>query len=105
MDDEAADALRQSLHVYRETERLLGARARALLSGYGRLMSGPFHGRYVSGIPFAHQLELVHQLTRGETIPVHLMHRHVSGNYESSLLRWSQADGLVMVFHDCEEKA
>jgi hypothetical protein len=36
---------------------------------------------------------------------VHLMHRHVSGTYESSALRWSQAGGLVMVFRDREEKA
>jgi hypothetical protein len=105
MDDSTGNFFQRHIEVRLEAEKLIGKRAWALLSSYGRLMGGPHTGMYVSGVPFAVQLDLVHRLTRGETVSVHLMHRHVSGTYESSALRWSQAGGLVMVFRDREENA
>lgn len=87
------------LHV--AAELLLGARAWGLLMSYGKLMDGPHAGSYVSGIPLDEQLELVQRLVKGDTLPVHLMHRHRSGCYEVSWLRWSNGS-LVMVFKDRE---
>jgi hypothetical protein len=105
MDNPPDNYFQRHMEVRREAEGLIGKRAWALLSSYGRLMGGRHSGLYVSGVPFAVQLDLVHRLSRGETVSVHLMHRHVSGNYESSMLRWSQSDGLVMAFEDRDEKA
>lgn len=95
---------RRLIEVHAEAERLLGLRAWFLLSCYGKLMDGPNAGSYVSGIAFDAQLELVRQLVDGQTVQVHLMHRHRSGDYEASALRWSQS-GLVMVFRDREVPA
>lgn len=105
MNDQTVNALRRQIEVRQEAESLIGERAWALLSCYGRLMDGPHAGSYVSGVPFALQLDLVHRLTRGETVCVHLMHRHQSGHYEASSLRWSPGAGLVMGFRDREEEA
>ena len=105
MDDSASNEFQRHIEVRLEAEGLIGKRACALLCSYGRLMGGPHTGLYVSGVPFAVQLDLVQRLKRGETVSVHLMHRHVSGNYESSALRWSQSSGLVMVFRDRDEEA
>ena len=105
MDTSAFNEFQRYIEVRREVEGLIGARAWALLCSYGRLMDGPHTGLYVSGVPYAVQLDIVKRLVRGETVPVHLMHRHVSGNHESSCLRWSQGGGFVMVFSDREEKA
>lgn len=92
---------RRLIEVHAEAERLLGLRSWFLLSCYGKLMDGPDAGSYVSGIAYDDQLELVRRLVEGETVSVHLMHRHRSGHYEASSLRWSPA-GLVMVFRDRE---
>ena len=105
MNDSAFNEFQRHIAVRLEAEGLIGKRPWALLSTYGRLMGGPHGGLYVSGIPYADQLDLVHRLSRGETVSVHLMHRHKSGNYESSSLRWSQSGGLVMVFNDRDEEA
>lgn len=105
MDKATLATFRQRLALMRLAERRLGRRSWFLLSCYGRVMAGPHSGSYVSGVPFAVQRELIHQLARGETVPVHLMHKHVSGSSESSSLRWSRSDGFVMVFPDREEKA
>ena len=87
-----------------EAEELLGMRGWSLLRGYGKLMSGPYSGSYVSGIPFSEARKLLGALRRGERIPVHLMHRHRSGKYESSEL--SLTDGrLVMHYPDRNEPA
>jgi len=96
--------LRRYVEVSREAEGLIGERAWVLLSSYGKLMDGADAGLYVSGIALDSQLELVRLLAQGETVHVHLMHRHKSGNYEASSLRWSQGE-LVMVFRDREVKA
>lgn len=105
MNEPTDNFLLRHIEVCREAEGLIGMRAWALLSSYGRLMDGPHTGRYVSGVPYVVQIEIVQRLVRGETLPIHLMHRHVSGNYQSSSLRWSQAGGFVMAFPDREEKA
>lgn len=84
-----------------EAERLIGTREWFLLSSYGKLMDGANAGSYVSGLDLEEQLELVRRLVRGETVSVHLMHRHRSGNTEISSLR-SSRDGLLMVFADRE---
>lgn len=93
--------LLQRIEVRRAAENLIGERAWFLLSQYGKLMDGPRAGSYVSGIAADAQLELVRRLAIGETVSVHLMHRHRSGNYDASSLRWSPG-GLVMVFRDRE---
>ena len=100
-DDNSFDGITE---VHREAERLLGLRSWLLLSCYGLVTNGPYAGSYVGLRPIAEQIELVHQLARGETVPVHLMHRHAFGNEEVSSLRWTR-DGLVMVFRDREVPA
>lgn len=103
-DELEGNPFQRHLEVRLEAVRLLGERPWFLLSAYGKLMDGPRAGFYVSGLASDAQLELVHRLVRGETIPVHLMHRHRSGHYEVSFLRWSPG-GLVMVFRDREVPA
>lgn len=95
---------RRYIEVRQQAEQLIGARAWALVSSFGKLMDGPQAGLYVSGIAFDEQLAVVRRLACGETVPVHLMHKHKSGNYQASALRLSSS-GLVMVFADREELA
>ena len=83
---------------------MLGDRNWRLVHSYGRVMSGPYAGLYVSGIPMPVVQAFIDALLRDEEIPVHLMHRHVSGNYESSRLRWDGAR-LWMHFADRTEPA
>lgn len=104
MDDAFRTALYRHHQLGLKAERLFGARLWFLLSCYGKLMSGPRSGSYVSGLPVDEQFELVERLANGESVDVHLMHRHVSGNYEASALRWSQGK-FLMVFGDREEAA
>jgi len=99
VDKPSQFALRQYMQYRAEGERLLGDRAWFLLESYGKLMDGPHSGSYVSALPGKEKLDLARRLVAGETIYVHLMHRHRSGNYEASSLRL--VDGkLVMVFRD-----
>ena len=98
----------KALHAYLELQRyaetVLGSRAWTLLRSYGKLMSGPFAGVYVSGLPTDLAFEIVDALAQGQTIHVHLMHRHKSGKSEISSLRL--LDGkLVMQFLAREELA
>lgn len=99
-----AAALRAMVDIQREAEGALGERAWRLVSSFGKLMGGPHSGLYVNGVPFDVQREIVRRLAAGETLLIHLMHTHVSGNYESSSLRWSHGQ-LTMVFEDREVKA
>lgn len=101
MSPEDENFMSRAILVRQEAEKLLGARSWFLLSCYGKLASGLYSGRYVSGIPYADQLAIVRRLSQGETVAVHLMHRHRSGDYRSSSLRFTSA-GLVMVFQDRE---
>lgn len=96
--------LLRRVEVRREAERIIGKRAWLLLTCYGKLMAGPHAGSYVSALAGDEQLKLVRRLLSGDTVLVHLMHRHQSGNYETSSLRWTPA-GLVMVFCDREVPA
>ena len=78
---------------------MLGERPWHLLLSYGKLMAGPNAGHYVSALPPEEQLALVNALLAGEMLAVHLMHRHQSGDHETSSLRY--VDGrLMMVFED-----
>lgn len=87
-----------------EGEELLGATGWPLFRSYGRMMSGPYSGSYVSGLPVDEVRSLLSALKRGQRIPVHMMHRHRSGNYEASEL--SLTDGrLVMHFAERSELA
>lgn len=87
-----------------EGEAVLGRAGWGLLRRYGRMMSGTFSGQYVSGLPGAEVRALLRALQRGERIPVHLMHKHRSGCYESSSL--SLVDGcLLMHYSDRTEPA
>ena len=91
------------LDVQLQAERLIGVSAWSLVRSFGKLMDGPRAGLYVSGIAFDEQLAVVRRLACGETVHVHLMHKHKSGN-QASALRLSSS-GLVMVFDDHEELA
>jgi hypothetical protein len=99
-----AASLMAMVELEREAESALGARSWRLVSSYGKLMGGPHSGLYVSGVPFDVQREIVRRLAAGETLLIHLMHRHRSGKYESSSLRWSRGE-LTMVFADREVRA
>ena len=87
-----------------EGQALLGPTGWNLLRRYGRLMAGTYSGQYVSALPGAEVRALLQALQRGEQIPVHLMHRHRSGDYHSSWL--SLADScLLMHYSDRTEPA
>ncbi len=104
MDPNESQALRARLAMHKSAEVALGSRNWRLLCSYGRVMSGPHSGQYVSGIAMPATQALIQALLRGEEIPVHLMHRHVSGNYESSRLRFD-GSRLWMYFADRTEPA
>lgn len=104
MTDAERATLKQRLELRRKGEKALGRREWSLFSCYGKLMDGPYAGAYVSGIPLVEQLALIQRLANGQTVPVHLMHKHRSGNYEASDLRLSP-NGLVMMFGNGEEPA
>lgn len=101
MDKDFVALAQRRMQVSLEAESLLGERGWFLLSCFGKLMSGPDSGFYVSGIACAEQLALVKRLVAGNVVDVHLMHRHQSGDYEVSRLRWSEGK-LLMVFKDRE---
>ena len=105
MDEGEKTALWARVELTRYGQDRLGPRHWGLLCSYGKLMTGPpYGGLYVSGIPCDVACEIVDGLVRGETVDVHLMHRHVSGIYEASSL--CLRDGqLVMIFDDREELA
>jgi len=104
MTTPSAHALRQHVELCMQAQTLLGARAWGLLSHYGKLMDGPQAGRYVGGLQAQEQLDIAQRLHRGETLSIHLMHRHKSGNYETSALRLSEGK-LLMLFDDRQELA
>jgi len=100
-----ADDFQAELELGRYGLEQLGERQWALLKWKGKLFTGPpYGGLYVSGIPTEMARAFIDVLIAGQTIPVHLMHKHRSGNYEVSSLRM---DGgrFVMVFEDREEFA
>lgn len=102
--DAALQAAQEWHRLRLEAEELLGTRGWSLLRSYGKLMSGSHSGSYASGLPFSEARKLLDALQRGERIPVHLMHRHRSGNYVSSEL--SLTDGrLMMHYPDRSEPA
>lgn len=92
----------ERVELTRYGQAKLGVKGWGLLNSYGKLMTGPpYGGLYVSGVPCEIGKAFIDALVRGETIEVHLMHRHRSGNYEASSLRW--LDGQFwMVFDDRE---
>lgn len=92
------------LALHKLASESLGERNWSLLQSFGRLMTGRYSGLYVSGIPPQEALSIVEALTRGETVPVHLMHRHRSGDCESSNLRLV-GKRFVMSFADRDELA
>jgi hypothetical protein len=83
---------------------LLGQHGWELLLSYGRVMSGPRSGVYVSALPTNEILEILETLARGVEVDIHLMHRHVSGSYLSSMLRL-EGGHLMMQFPDRLERA
>lgn len=104
MNDSSLLALQRQVEQQARAEELLGDRAWFLLKYYGKLMDGPRSGRYVSGLPGEEQVDLAERLVAGQVLHIHLMHRHRSGNYKVSSLRWE--DGrLVMVYKDRERVA
>lgn len=87
MSESEDGGLLARLELSKYAEARLGARGWFMFSCYGRVMSGQFSGRYVSGLPLSVARELVDALASGETLDIHLMHKHRSGVYESSQLR------------------
>jgi hypothetical protein len=104
MNKTARRAFEEQLEMYRYAEKVLGSKAWHLLVGYGRVMTGPYVGQYVSGLPTEVTRELVELLVDGKELHVHLMHRHVSGIYESSRTRYDGSK-LWMLFADRSELA
>lgn len=102
--DSEMHAAREWHSLAQEGEALLGTTGWALLKGYGRLMSGTYSGQYVSGLPVSEVRALLQALQRGEPVPVHLMHRHRSGCYESSWLLLA-GGRLLMRYPDRTEPA
>lgn len=98
------DFARERHRLTQDAEALLGPTGWTLLRTYGRLMSGSFSGQYVSGLPDSEVRALLKALERGERIPVHLMHLHRSGCYESSRLSLTEGR-LMMHFPDRTERA
>lgn len=98
----ASLAERQGLEEH--ATRVLDERGWRLLRSYGKVMEpGEWSGRYFSAIPSSNAHAYIDALASGNSIPVHLMHRHRSGNYEASRTRWDRSRGvLVMVFDDRE---
>ncbi len=92
------------LALHKLASESLGERNWALLQSFGKLMSGRYSGLYVSGIPPQEARSIVEALIRGEAVPVHLMHRHRSGDSESSSLRLV-GNRFVMSFPDRDEFA
>jgi len=92
------------LELHTTAAATLGEHNWFLLQTYGRIMQGPSGGLYVGGISMDEALSLVHALARGESVPVHLMHRHRSGSNLSSTLRFIRGR-LVMSFPDHDEFA
>lgn len=104
----AASALLRSARCSARLDALaieaMGARNWSLVSRYGRVMDGEHSGRYCSALPHRYALKLVRALAGGDSVPVHLMHRHVSGCYESSRLLL-RAERLWMLYDDRSEVA
>lgn len=101
----ALEAASEWHRLAQDGERLLGSRGWRLLRGYGRLMSGPYSGSYVSALPCEDVRSLLIALLRGERIPVHLMHRHRSGTYQSSSVLSLTEGRLMMHYPDHSEPA
>lgn len=98
-----AEAHRRA-RVRADAERLVGVNEWMLIEKYGRLTAGPHTGCYVSSLPVDAWLQIAKCLVAGETLRIHLMHRHRSGHHEASNLRWSNGE-LLAVFRDREEVA
>jgi hypothetical protein len=97
------NALKANALVAAHGETLLGRYQWSLLCSFGKCMAGPpYGGQYVSGMPPSEVHKLLHSLEAGETVRIHLMHRHQSGDYESSSLRLGPRRELVMVYPDRE---
>lgn len=92
------------LALNKHADAALGMKNWMLVRSYGRIMSGPYTGHYVSALPFEEARRLLDELLRGRRIDVHLMHRHRSGNYESSTLSFA-GGRLTMHFANRDEMA
>lgn len=104
MDEDFRTAVWRHIELRTQAQALLGQRALSLLESYGKFMEGPRSGFYVSAASGEELLAIAKRLHDGQTLPIHLMHRHRSGDYEPSSLRWT--DGrFVMVFADREQLA
>lgn len=95
--DPAMTVARDFERLSQEGETLLGSTGGALFRRYGRLMSGAYSGQDVSALPGAGVRALLEALQRGDRIPVHLMHRHRSGCYDSSWL--TLAEGRLLMHY------
>lgn len=86
----------RSAAVHAQAGQLVGQRAWSLVWQYGKIMKGSYGGLYVSGIDCELQLDVARRLASGETLNIHLMHRHRSGQYEVSGLKLREGR-LIMV--------
>ena len=98
-DDAGSSTLTRHLQLRLKAEQVLGARNWFLLSCHGRLMSGPYGGRYVSGMPIGDQFDLVDRLPNGEwragrgssDAPPHLGQLR---EFVPAIYRWNVCDGF-----------
>lgn len=79
------EALSELAVAHAEGKRLLGVRGWMLLTCEGKLIGGLYSGSYVSSRPSAEQVAYAHALLKGETLSIHLMHRHLGANEMSRL--------------------
>lgn len=78
---------------------VLGRQQWSALRAFGKCMAGPpYGGLYISGLPVRQVYKLLRSLAAGETVAVHLMHRHRSGDYARSSLRLGPGRVLLMVY-------
>lgn len=96
---------RELQQLWQHGERVLGERGWFLFKCYGKMMSGPHSGRYVSALPPSDVHALLDALAAQQRIPVHLMHRHRPGDHPGSYTRLGTDGRLIMGFDDCEVDA
>ena len=103
-DPELARWVRDYSELVRRAEQILGARGWAVLYAYGRLMSGPRSGIYLSALPLEEIGLTIDRLADGCELDIHLMHRYRSDHQEASRLLLIGGK-LFMRYRDRDEPA
>lgn len=91
--------------LWQHGEQVLGDRQWFLFRCYGKITAGPHSGCYVIALPAPDVHALLDALAAHERVPVHLMHRHRSGDGPGLYTRLGTDGRLIMGFDDCEVDA